>query len=124
MFTTTSTFLLAVCVMLVSCQSGPAEDPGEGSGEETSGSGSEPVGEASQAGSGSGDSYDYSEGGQATDQGENFKEIWDSFPADTRRELAHQEFTKVEASKQFQMYLKALILEAKNMYEKNYLKFM
>ena len=121
MFTTTSTFLLAICVMM---SEGKAVDPGEGSGEETSGSGSEPVGEASQAGSGSGDSYDYSEGGQATDQGENFKEIWDSFPADTRRELAHQEFTKVEASKQFQMYLKALILEAKNMYEKNYLKFM
>ena len=119
MFTTTSTFLLVISVMMVS-----AEDPAEGSGEEASGSGSQPVGAASQAGSGSGDSYDYSEGGQAQDQGESFKEIWDSFPADTRRELAHQEFTKVEAGKQFQMYLKALILEAKNMYEKNYLKFM
>ena len=67
---------------------------------------------------------------------------WDQLPADTRRKLAHQELGDIETSKQFQMYLQALskyghlifhiyiftdifsVLEAKNMYQKNYLEFM
>ena len=67
---------------------------------------------AAEEGSGSGDSTDTA------------RSYWDRLPADTRRELARQEFVSFEANKQFQMYLKALILEAKNMHQKNYLELI
>ena len=78
-----------------------------------------------EEGSGSGE-VDYTDADQANFGEVNEAEVnearsfWNELPADTRRELAHQEL----ANKQFQMYLKALILEAKNMYQKNYLEFM
>ena len=84
------------------------------------------------------DSYDPGEG----ENGEARK-FWKKLPADTRRELAHQELGNLETNKQFQLYLQALsnyenslpdtlseyfdifsVLEAKNMYQKNYLEFM
>merc|ERR1712062_335459 len=83
-----------------------------GGGEEGTESPQEQERNAAEEGSGSGDSTDTA------------RSYWDRLPADTRRELARQEFVSFEANKQFQMYLKALILEAKNMHQKNYLEFM
>ena len=79
------------------------------------------------AASGSGDYEYYSNGEAATGQSKDeakARKIWDSLPPYTRRLLAGEEMVKLEANKQFQKYLKALILEAKNMYQKNYLEFM
>ena len=75
--------------------------------------------------SGSGD-VDSTYANQAAPDGSDgeARNFWDKLPADTKRDLAREEFVNLETNKQFQMYLKALILEAKNMYQKNYLEFM
>ena len=70
--------------------------------------------ESPQGQEGEGDTTD---GGVASGSGdsepsetlyENARKFWRKLPADTKRELAHQEITNLQTDKQFQMYLKAL----------------
>merc|ERR1719331_2984732 len=100
-------------------ESGSSEG-GEESAQETEGEGD--TTEETQAGSGSGDvdptDAQYDSPLYDPDEGETgeARKFWNQLPADTRRQLAHQELGNLETNKQFQLYLQALILEAKNMY--------
>ena len=118
--------LLSCLLLMASVYEASSEDQEDSAEEETTeGSGSSETA-TDTAASGSGD-YEYSYGEAATGQSKDeakARKIWDSLPPYTRRLLAGEEMVKLEANKQFQKYLKALILEAKNMYQKNYLEFM
>ena len=64
-----------------------------------------------EAGSGSGNAADaqYDSPQYYPDEGETgeARKFWNKLPADTRRELAHQELGNLETNKQFQLYLQA-----------------
>ena len=89
-----------------------------------SGSPQEDDGNTKEEESGSGDDSTYANQDPTEGEVGDARRFWDNLPADTKRDLAREEFVNFETNKQFQMYLKALILEAKNMHQKNYLEFM